>query len=52
MPFAAAWMDPKIITPSEGSQKVKDKCHDISCLCNLTYDTDELAYKTEADLQI
>ena len=52
MPFAAAWMDPKIIILNEGSRKVRDKRHDISCMCNLTYDTDELAYKTEADLQV
>ena len=30
MPFAATWMDPKIIILSELSQKEKDKYHMIS----------------------
>ena len=52
VPFAAAWMNPKRIILSEVSQKVKDKYHDVSCMCNLTYDTNKLVCKTEADSQI
>ena len=32
MPFAVAWMDPKIAMLSEVSQTEKDKCHLISLL--------------------
>ena len=30
MPFAATWMEPEILIPSEVSQKEKDKYHMIS----------------------
>ena len=30
MPLGAMWMDLEVITPSEGSQKEKDKYHMIS----------------------
>ena len=30
MPFAATWMQPEVIIPSERSQKEKDKYHMIS----------------------
>ena len=45
-------MDPEIIMLGKESQKVKDKYHDMSCMCNLTYDSNELIYKTEAGSQI
>ena len=32
VPFAVAWMDPKIAMLSEVSQTEKDKCHLISLL--------------------
>ena len=35
MPFAAAWMDVKIIILSEVSQKQKDKNHMISLICGI-----------------
>ena len=35
MPFAATWMDLEIITPSEVSQKEKDKYHMISLICGI-----------------
>ena len=35
MPFAAAWMDLKIIILSEVSQKEKDKYHIISLICGI-----------------
>ena len=50
MPFAATWMDLEIITPSEVSQKEKDK-YCITYMWNLKYDTNELIYKTETDSQ-
>ena len=33
MQFAATWMDPEIIIPSEVSQKEKDRYYTISLLC-------------------
>ena len=43
-------MDGEIIILSGVSQKEKDKSHyDITYLCNLKYDTNELIYKTETD---
>ena len=33
MPFAATWVGLEIITPSEVSQKEKDKYHMISLIC-------------------
>ena len=35
MPFASTWMDLEIITPSEVSQKEKDKYHMISLICGI-----------------
>ena len=35
MPFVATWMDLKIITLSEVSQKKKDKYHMISFICGI-----------------
>ena len=35
MQFAATWMDPEIIIPSEVSQKEKDKYHMISFICGI-----------------
>ena len=50
MPFAATWMQLKIIILSEISQKEKDKYH-TTYMWNLKYGTDEPNYKTEADSQ-
>ena len=50
MPFAATWMDLKIIILSEVSQTVKDK-YGITYICNLKNNTNELIYKTETDSQ-
>ena len=35
MPFAATWMQLEIITPTEVSQKEKDKYHMISFTCRI-----------------
>ena len=35
MPFAATWMDLKIVTLSEVSQTEKDKYHMISLICGI-----------------
>ena len=48
MPFAATWMQLKIIILSEISQKEKDKYH-TTYMWNLKYGTDELIYETETD---
>ena len=49
MPFAARWMDLKIIILS----KVRERQKQISLMWNLIKnDTNELIYKTEIDLQI
>ena len=52
MPFAATWMDVKII-PSEVSQAEKQQMsYDITYMWNLKKnDTNELIYKTETDAQ-
>ena len=47
MPFAATWMDLKVIILSEVSQTEKDKYH----MWNLKNDTNELIYKKETDLK-
>ena len=49
MPFAATWMDLEIIILSEVRQR---KRNDIGYTWNLTYDTNELIYNTEIELQI
>ena len=52
MPFAAMWMDLKIVILSEVSHTEKDKYHIISLTCGiLKYDINELIYKTEIDSQ-
>ena len=51
MPFATTWMDLEIIIPSGINQREKDRHHDISYSRNLKYDTNELIYGTETDLQ-
>ena len=35
IPFAAIWMNPEIIIPSEVSQKEKDRYYTISLLCGI-----------------
>ena len=45
--FVAIWIDLKIIILSEISQKEKDKCHMISHIWNLKYNTIELIYEIE-----
>ena len=40
MPFAATWMEQKMIILSEVSQKEKDKQYDIMYKWNLKYDSD------------
>ena len=44
-------MDLEIIILSEASRKEKEKYHNIACMWNLKYDTNELTYKTETDSQ-
>ena len=52
LPFAATWIDLKIIILSEVSQTEKDKYHMISLICGtLKNGTNELIYKTEIDSQ-
>ena len=49
MPFAATWMQLEIIILNGVSQKEKDKCHMISHMWNLKYDTNESIYETETE---
>ena len=53
MPFAATWMNLKIIIINEVSKTEKDKYHTgITYMCNLKKkDTNELIYKAEIDSQ-
>ena len=51
MPFAATWMDLKIIVLSKVSQ-TKTNSQDIAYMQNLKNDAIELVYKTETDSQI
>ena len=44
-------MDLEIIILSEESHKQKNKYHMISHMLNLKYDTKELIYETETDVQ-
>ena len=51
MPFAATWMHPEIIMPSEVNQIEKKKCHMIF-ICGISKnDTSELINKTKIDSQ-
>ena len=50
MPFAATWMNLKIVIINEVREK--DKYHTgITYVCNLKKDTNELIYKAEIDSQ-
>ena len=52
MPFAATWMELEMIILSDVSQKEKDKYHLISLTRGIKkYDTNELIYKTEIEVQ-
>ena len=52
MPFAATWMDLKIIILNEVNQHHKDKYHMISLMCGVEKnDAKKLTYKTEMDSQ-
>ena len=53
MPFAETWMDLEMIILSEVSQAKKDKYNMISLMCGIYFknDTNELIYKTEADIK-
>uniref|UniRef100_A0A8D1W4W1 DUF1725 domain-containing protein n=1 Tax=Sus scrofa TaxID=9823 RepID=A0A8D1W4W1_PIG len=46
MPFTATWMQLKIITLNEVSQKEKDKCHMISLMCGI-YSVAQMNLSTE-----
>ena len=50
MPFAAMWMDPEVVTPSEVRQR-QILC-DTTCVWHLKNNTEELNYKTETNLDI
>ena len=47
MPFVATWVDLEIVILSEVSQVGTDKCHMISLIWSLKYDTNEHIYETE-----
>ena len=49
MPFAATWMDLEITMLNE--VRKRHISYDITYMWNLKYDTNELIYKTETDLQ-
>ena len=52
MPFKATWADLEMIVLSEASQQEKDKYHMIiTYMWNSKYDTNELIYKTEIEVQ-
>ena len=50
IPFAATWMDLKIIILSEANQKEKDKYH-IIYIWNLKYDTNDPIRTKKTDSQ-
>ena len=47
MPFAATWMDLKIIILSEVSQTEKHNCHDFTYMWNLKYDTEGSSWQSK-----
>ena len=49
MPFGATWMDLETIILREVRER--QISYDITYMCNLKYDTNELIYKTETDSQ-
>jgi len=51
MPFAATWIDLEIIIVSETSHTERQILHDITYMWNLKYNTNELIYKIETNLQ-
>ena len=51
MPFAATWIDLEIIILSETSQTERQILHEITYMWNLKYNTNELIYKIETNLQ-
>ena len=52
MPFAATWMDLRIITLSiNKSDRKRQISYDLTYMWNLKYDTNELIYETETDSQ-
>ena len=51
IPFTATWMNLEIIILSEVSQRERQIPYDIAYMWNLKYDTNELIYERETDLQ-
>ena len=51
MPFSATWIDLETIILSETSQTERQMSHDITYMWNLKYNTSELTYKIETNLQ-
>ena len=51
MPVTVTWMDLEIIILSEVSHTEKDQCRNIPYIWNLRYDTNELIYKPESDIE-
>ena len=51
MPFATTWMDLETLILNEVSQKKRQIPYDITYMCNIKYDPNELIYKTERDSQ-
>ena len=53
MPFAATWMDLRIITLSiHKSDRKRQISYNLTYMWNLKYDTNELIYETETDTGI
>ena len=50
MPFAATWINLEIIILSELSH-TKNYKYGITYMCNLKYDTNELIYKIDSQIQ-